>query len=382
MELLMQRQLKQIYISTLIFLFVLSFNSLFAESAERVKSGVVMAIEGKVEALHEDEKEWAPLIKGTDVYLRDTVRTSKGSRLIIRFLDETMLNVAENSNINIDTYLYDPTENKRTAIFKLFSGRVRTITGKILRKESSVEIHTRTSIAGVRGSDQVNMILNDPAGNEFTRVLQLTGIGFVRNINPDIPRVIDIKPGTMSDVFLNTVPTPPVTIPPDMLKEIGSALNIRVKLEGRKHFVSEEKPFTEKEEIEAEIKAEEEKPEVPVEKPAEEIAEKPEEKPEIEAKPEEKVEEEKPEVPVEKPVEEITEKPEEKIEAPVKMEGVVAPEIIDAGADIKETEVVVKEVAEEVIEETKKSIIEKMAAEVIVPPPVVTPPLPLPPSTP
>jgi hypothetical protein len=353
MELLMQRQLKQIYISTLIFLFVLSFNSLFAESAERVKSGVVMAIEGKVEALHEDEKEWAPLIKGTDVYLRDTVRTSKGSRLIIRFLDETMLNVAENSNINIDTYLYDPTENKRTAIFKLFSGRVRTITGKILRKESSVEIHTRTSIAGVRGSDQVNMILNDPAGNEFTRVLQLTGIGYTRNINPDIPRVIDIRPGTMSDVFLNTVPTPPVSIPPDMLKEIGSALNIRVKLEGGKHFVSEEKPFTEKEEIEAEIKAEEEKPE---------------EKPEIEAKPEEKVE--------------IEAKPEEKVEAPVKMEGVVAPEIIDAGADIKETEVVVKEVAEEVIEETKKSIIEKMAAEVIVPPPVVTPPLPLPPSTP
>src|SRR3990167_7624702 len=207
--------IKQIYISTLISLFVLSFNSPFAESAERVKSGVVMAIEGKVEALHEDEKEWTPLIKGTDVYLRDTVRTSKGARLIIRFLDETMLNVAENSNINIDTYLYNPSENKRTAMFKLFSGRVRTITGKILRKDSSVEIHTRTSIAGVRGSDQVNMILNDPTGREFTRVLQLIGIGYVRNINPDIPRVIEIKPGTMSDVFLNTVPTPPVTIPPD-----------------------------------------------------------------------------------------------------------------------------------------------------------------------
>lgn len=355
MELLMQRQLKHIYISLLIFLFVLSFNSPFAESADRVKSGDVMAIEGKAEVRHEDEKEWAPLIKGADVYLRDTVRTGKGAKLIIRFLDESMLNVAENSNINIDKYLYDPSENKRTAVFKLFSGRVRTITGKILRKDSSVEIHTRTSIAGVRGSDQVNMILNDPTGREFTRVLQLIGIGYVRNINPDIPKVIDIRPGTMSDVFLNTVPTPPVPIPPDMLKEIGSTLNIRVKLEEERYFVSEEKPFTEKEEINAEIEAEEK------EMPAEVIGEKPKEimeKAEIEVK------------------------PEEKIEAPVKMEEVVPPEIVDAGADIKETEIVVKEVVESVEDVIKTSIIETMAAEIVTPQVAPAPPLPLPPTTP
>src|SRR6056300_1765166 len=90
---------------------------------------------------------------GTEIESYDTVRTKIG-RISIEFVDETRVDVTENSKLVIDEFIYDPNTSTGKLALKASFGTVRYASGQIAKNSrQNVQIRTPTAVVGVRGTD-------------------------------------------------------------------------------------------------------------------------------------------------------------------------------------------------------------------------------------
>jgi Tfp pilus assembly protein PilE len=92
--------------------------------------GSITAIEGEVYLSHKGDTVAFPAILGDPIYLYDFIQTEKQSRVQILLKDESFLNLAENTYIQINEHIYSPEENRRSVVIRLLMGRVRGIMGR------------------------------------------------------------------------------------------------------------------------------------------------------------------------------------------------------------------------------------------------------------
>ena len=91
--------------------------------------------------------------KGLGIESLDTVRTQQG-RTSIQFVDDTRVDVTENSKLVIDEFVYDPNTKTGTLSIKASFGTVRYASGQIAKNsQQNVKISTPTATVGVRGTD-------------------------------------------------------------------------------------------------------------------------------------------------------------------------------------------------------------------------------------
>ncbi|MFX0198721.1 MAG: hypothetical protein ACFFCW_21575 [Candidatus Hodarchaeota archaeon] len=79
-------------------------------------TGSITSVKGKVWIRHEGEKELSPVMLGDSVYLRDHIQTDEESRVQILFKHESLLNLTENTAVQIVEHIYSPEENKRSVV--------------------------------------------------------------------------------------------------------------------------------------------------------------------------------------------------------------------------------------------------------------------------
>jgi hypothetical protein len=90
---------------------------------------------------------------GTEIESYDTVRTKIG-RISIEFVDDTRVDVTENSKLVIDEFIYDPNTSTGALALKASFGTVRYASGQIAKNsKQNVKIYTPTAVVGVRGTD-------------------------------------------------------------------------------------------------------------------------------------------------------------------------------------------------------------------------------------
>jgi hypothetical protein len=89
------------------------------------------------------------------VHLNDTVQTGIDSRMFVLFIDNTELTLSENTQIKIDSYVYDPDDNKdNSALYSVLQGAFQYTSGLIGKKEHpDVSINTPVGALGIRGTD-------------------------------------------------------------------------------------------------------------------------------------------------------------------------------------------------------------------------------------
>jgi hypothetical protein len=91
--------------------------------------------------------------KGLGIESLDTVRTQQG-RTSIQFVDDTRVDVTENSKLVIDEFVYDPNTSTGSLAIKASFGTVRYASGQIAKNSrQNVKISTPTAVVGVRGTD-------------------------------------------------------------------------------------------------------------------------------------------------------------------------------------------------------------------------------------
>ena len=102
------------------------------------------------------QKNTLPGTKGASVEMLDVIVTGKG-KTGITFVDDTKVNVTENSKLVIDDFVYDP-KSKGTGklAMKVAMGTVRYASGAVAHENpNSVKINTPTATIAVRGTDFV-----------------------------------------------------------------------------------------------------------------------------------------------------------------------------------------------------------------------------------
>ena len=147
--------------------------------------GSVTAIEGEVWLAHEGDKALLEAMLGDSIYLYDHIQTEKASLVQILFEDESLLNLAENTYIQITEHVYSPEDNRRSSFFRLVMGKVRAIVGRYFGAGSKYKVSTPTAIIGVRGT---HFIIDATLTDETVVVCVDTDRDLaVRNVKDEVP---------------------------------------------------------------------------------------------------------------------------------------------------------------------------------------------------
>jgi len=131
----------------LVLLFILVSIPAYAKIGDVIQQSGITDIERK------DGAKFEKIEKDFDVESYDTVKTKNG-RTSIQFVDETRVDVTENSKLVIDEFLYDPNTSTGSLSLKASFGTVRYASGQIAKNSrQNVKIKTPTAVVGVRGTD-------------------------------------------------------------------------------------------------------------------------------------------------------------------------------------------------------------------------------------
>jgi hypothetical protein len=187
--------------------------------AEGQRIGSVTAVEGEVWLGHEGEKALYPAMLGDSVYLKDHIQTEKDSRVQILFEDESLLNLAENTTIQITEHIYSPQKSWRSSVFRVVMGKVRAVVGRYFAGAGSkYRISTPTAIIGVRGT---HFIVDATLTDETTVVCIDTERDLVvGNIEDGVPGEVTLTGGLMTKVLEGQAPTSPAAAPEDLMIQL------------------------------------------------------------------------------------------------------------------------------------------------------------------
>jgi len=89
----------------------------------------------------------------------ERLETGSGAGMLVEFLDETTLTLGPDSDLVIDTFVYDPRANEGSAILSMGVGIMHFVSSKA--QYAAMQIKTPTAIIGIRGSDAVIAVATD-----------------------------------------------------------------------------------------------------------------------------------------------------------------------------------------------------------------------------
>jgi len=102
------------------------------------------------------------LVFNHDVFAGETVHTPGTSTTVIRFQDQTQIQVGSDSSVVLDKFVYDPSTGNGDAAIKFGTGVFRFITGDIKNKDA-VKLTTPTTSLTIRGTKFILAVASDGA---------------------------------------------------------------------------------------------------------------------------------------------------------------------------------------------------------------------------
>ena len=157
---------------------------------------------------------------GLGVEMQDHVVTVNG-RIMMTFLDDTVLRLTEHTEVTIDEYYYDP--NQKTSarmVMNFVSGTARFATGRLgLVPKENIIITTPTATIGIRGTDFTTSV--DELGRSLVILLPETECTIDGDCSPSGVITVTNDGGTvtLTEAYsatmvssLDKIPTVPVTL--------------------------------------------------------------------------------------------------------------------------------------------------------------------------
>jgi hypothetical protein len=134
------------------------------------------------EAVAVRDKQIVKLAYGSAVQNGDVLRTGSASTLQVRFIDESMLALRENSELRIDEFRYSGKEDgSDRGFFSLLKGGLRKVTGLVGRtNHKNYQMNSIVGTIGIRGTDYATTLCRQDCRNpdgtlardgQYTRVI-------------------------------------------------------------------------------------------------------------------------------------------------------------------------------------------------------------------
>ena len=188
----------------------------WGQADERI--GTVLAVDGTAEVRAANTATWEPLQFRAVLFPNDTVRTAADSKVKVLLRDESIMTLAERSEMQFTEFLLTP--QQRRTIVNLALGRVRVVTTKIFGAGSATEIRTANTVAGVRGTTFV-VIFVPP---EETEVVVLDGAVEVQN--PRFPQLEPVPANFRTQVIGDAPPVRATELPATERQRIELGLRL------------------------------------------------------------------------------------------------------------------------------------------------------------
>jgi hypothetical protein len=149
------------------------------------------------------------LIFNHDIFAGETVKTHGSASTVIRFQDQTQIQVGANSSIVLDKFVYDPASGTGDAAIKFGTGVFRFITGDIKNKDA-VKLTTPTTSLTIRGTKFILAITADGTTTVgvLEGVVEVTPCGGNQPTNESTGRAVQVGTNCKShSVSLGSVTT-------------------------------------------------------------------------------------------------------------------------------------------------------------------------------
>ena len=177
-------------ILSLIFGFSLLFNVSQAQelSIEKQLVGIVGAISGTVKT------ETRELKAGDKIYLNETIYATEGSGTQILLLDQSTFTIGSDSEVVMDTFIYDPATNDGKIVASVKQGSLKVISGLISKKNpEALTVEVPEGTLGSRGTEFQTIV-----GKKKTDTLL---------IGPGKNNTLGLRPGAVlvGNKFCNTM---------------------------------------------------------------------------------------------------------------------------------------------------------------------------------
>jgi hypothetical protein len=172
--------------------------------AQGVRSiGLVGELVGQCLVSRHGETEPRPLTLGAELYEGDSVRTAAGARLKLEFIDGSVVQLGEGTELALEWFLYAPEEQTQNVLLQASAGIFRVI-AELLLPRSAFVVQTATAAASVRGTDWIV-----EAAPGATAIVVLDGRVAVRNAAAAVPGEVVLQPGEGTTVEAGLAPRPP-----------------------------------------------------------------------------------------------------------------------------------------------------------------------------
>ena len=102
------------------------------------------------------------LLVGQDIVYNERITTTAAGQTQILFVDQSAMTVGPNSDMVIDTFVYDPAAGTGKLAANLTRGVFRFVGGKLSKRDNAVTFRTPSATIGVRGGVMLINLLPFP----------------------------------------------------------------------------------------------------------------------------------------------------------------------------------------------------------------------------
>jgi hypothetical protein len=96
---------------------------------------------------------WHAAARDGEVEIGDAIRTGTGASAKVVLVDDSLLQIDEESEIQIETWHVGDAATKETSIVRQARGRLRTTVGDAFGGSTRLEVHIPTAAIGIKGTD-------------------------------------------------------------------------------------------------------------------------------------------------------------------------------------------------------------------------------------
>jgi FecR-like protein len=144
---------------------------------------------------------------GVPVFVGDRLKTGVGDRASIVFQDDSVLNLGPETELVIDTQVFEAPKRRYESLLRLIRGTIRNLVSEYyVEPKAYYEIETPTAVVGVRGTEFITRYYTDA---EVTEVVGIAGDVNVAGRLAVIGGGVHVGPQYITQVRKGGFPTTP-----------------------------------------------------------------------------------------------------------------------------------------------------------------------------
>ena len=159
-------------------------------SADAREAGIIQTMIGHVAVVHEDSNQVYFAAPGDKIFEKDVIFTLKESRCRLKFLDDNLITMSENTNVGVKEFITNLKLKEKKSVFSMVRGKAMFYALKLFKyRKASILVETPTAIAGVRGTKfgvAVRKVKVEPVASKPVYLADASGSGqiYLARANP------------------------------------------------------------------------------------------------------------------------------------------------------------------------------------------------------